>query len=222
MALFRKDKKEDGTKRATSFMEEMGASLTDECRTLKAVSEKYSDPSALYRPVSLVRPLFRMEEGPLFKSREGAEEEPCEEGVVEGLYAFIELAEKEVREAFANLFSPVTVSAGSTVFSEDDAGDAIYFVSRGKLAVFIKEPGNGHSIELEIVGPGDFFGEESVLGHHNRPYTVRAVEDALLMSARAAKIKPFADNNEKVKAVLESVRERRVSCAIAKVLGRGA
>ncbi len=72
------------------------------------------------------------------------------------------------RERFLARTEPVRFPAGADVHAEADAGEALYLVSSGEAALRI--PGLAH---LRL-GPGDHFGELSVLGGRHRGETVTA------------------------------------------------
>jgi hypothetical protein len=223
MAVFNKDKKTPKLSREPQHEVDFESLTGIDYKTLKAVAQTYADPALLYRPISLVRPLFRMEEGQLFQNTErltlGEEDGVCST-LPEGMASFIDNAMPDDKEEIGRCFSPVSLPVGSLVFSEDDPATLFYFVTRGHLAVFIKEPGGAEPIELETLGSGDFFGEEGLLGHKHRPYTVRVVEDALLMRAEVETLRDLVKKSSRLMEILSSVREKRVACAISRVLGR--
>jgi CRP-like cAMP-binding protein len=70
----------------------------------------------------------------------------------------------------ANLFWP----GGASVFTKGTPGDALYIVLAGAVRVLGDDGG-----ELSVLGPGDFFGELSLLGgspHQNDVETIEATE----------------------------------------------
>lgn len=72
--------------------------------------------------------------------------------------------------AAANLLWP----AGSVVYREGDEADAVYVVLRGRVRV----EGGGSAADA---GPGEHFGERSVLRGSPREATATAAEDCELM-----------------------------------------
>ncbi|PLX41803.1 MAG: hypothetical protein C0608_04220 [Deltaproteobacteria bacterium] len=223
MAIFKKS----APPKAMHTEEEKELSSTLEAMNLKminAVCEKYADPSQLNRPLSLYRPLLRMEEGSLFY---GSDLEPIDEGVgssggegSETISDFVELFEVGKREGASALFKPRTYSMGQIVYGEGEEGSEFFFLTRGKVASFMLDQSSGEEIELETVKPGEFFGEEAVLAEATRPATVRVIENALLMVANAAELAKLTGENPRFKAKLEEVRQLRVSEAIKKVIRR--
>jgi CRP/FNR family cyclic AMP-dependent transcriptional regulator len=63
----------------------------------------------------------------------------------------------------------VTFAAGQTIFSQGDAGDAMYVVQTGSVSLLV----NG--VTVETVGPGGMFGELALLD--SEPRTSAAVAD---------------------------------------------
>ncbi len=68
----------------------------------------------------------------------------------------------------------IEVPKGIGIFSQGDISDAIYFVHSGKVKVSVVSP-EGKEAILGIMGPGDFLGEESLLGRSRRLSTASAM-----------------------------------------------
>lgn len=66
----------------------------------------------------------------------------------------------------------IRFSAGQQVFSQGDAGDALYLIDEGDAQVLLD-----HSRELARLGPGDSFGEIALLTGEPRSATVTALTD---------------------------------------------
>lgn len=73
-------------------------------------------------------------------------------------------------------FEPVEFEAGSWVIREGEPGDFFYVLERGRAQVLNKagEP-------LAEIGPGDYFGEEALVGETTRNAGVRMLTDGSLM-----------------------------------------
>lgn len=61
---------------------------------------------------------------------------------------------------------PQTIKRGNTLFQEGDPGDRLYVVTEGKIKLS-HASGDGRESVLMVLGPGDMFGELSLLirGH---------------------------------------------------------
>ena len=64
------------------------------------------------------------------------------------------------------------------VFRNHDPGDAMYLIDMGRVRIGITDA-DGHHVTLAELGPGDFFGEMSMLDGHGRSAdaTVMQIED---------------------------------------------
>lgn len=71
-------------------------------------------------------------------------------------------------------------SSGAIVFSQADPGDALYGVITGKIRISASSP-DGSEIFLNIMEPGDTFGEIALLDGHPRTATASATAPAELI-----------------------------------------
>jgi CRP/FNR family cyclic AMP-dependent transcriptional regulator len=69
-----------------------------------------------------------------------------------------------------------TYPRDSVIFFEDDEGDALFIINRGRVKV-AKFSGEGKEFILAILGTGDFFGDMSLLDGKPRSATVVAIDD---------------------------------------------
>jgi CRP/FNR family cyclic AMP-dependent transcriptional regulator len=76
------------------------------------------------------------------------------------------------RNLLAEELDIVRYSMGETVFATGDPGDSMYVIRKGEVEVFFKDD-TGSKVVLENAGPGDFFGELSLLD--SGPRTASAV-----------------------------------------------
>lgn len=79
----------------------------------------------------------------------------------------------EVRREIAREAGRVEFAAGSVVFRKGDPGDRFYALLEGRVAVE-REHESGLRRVVAVLGPGDCFGEVSLLGRVPRTATVRA------------------------------------------------
>ena len=92
--------------------------------------------------------------------------------VVPGFAALDDTSLLRIVGASANLFWP----AGALVFEEGTPGEALYVVLSGEVGVFDADGG-----EIARIGPGDFFGEFSLLMASSHTRTARALADSELL-----------------------------------------
>jgi CRP/FNR family cyclic AMP-dependent transcriptional regulator len=69
--------------------------------------------------------------------------------------------------------------AESTVFRNREVGDSMYLIDSGKVRISITDA-DGHTVTLTDLGPGDFFGEMSMLDRRGRSADATVVENARL------------------------------------------
>jgi len=71
-----------------------------------------------------------------------------------------------------------THEAGEVIFEEGSHGSAVYVLSSGRVE--ISKMVKGEKIVVDILGPGDMFGEMSYLDPAPRSATAVALEDTVL------------------------------------------
>jgi CRP-like cAMP-binding protein len=67
-------------------------------------------------------------------------------------------------------------SAGSVVFAKGDPAEALYVVLSGRVRIFDRT--DSDEDEVAHIGPGDYFGEQSLLFHTTHSNNAHAVEDS--------------------------------------------
>ena len=113
--------------------------------------------------------------------------------------------------AVANNMRAYEVPEGAVVFQEGDAGDSLYFVTRGLLEA------RAGSSKLGRLGPGDCFGEFSFLTGQPRTATVQVLEDAELLELSTADMKEVVARQPRVREVLFKLyRERAMENVLAR------
>jgi CRP/FNR family cyclic AMP-dependent transcriptional regulator len=80
--------------------------------------------------------------------------------------------------------------AGSTVFREGEQGRSMYVIHAGDLVV-CKTGDSGRVIRMSHLGPGDFFGEMTLIEMQNRSATVVVEAPALLYELTAMNLYAF-------------------------------
>jgi CRP/FNR family transcriptional regulator, cyclic AMP receptor protein len=80
------------------------------------------------------------------------------------------------RSTLASSVSTVDFPAGTRVFRRGDPGGALYVVSRGLVDISV-ETTTGDRVLLDQLGPGDFFGEISLLDGRERTADATAADE---------------------------------------------
>jgi len=86
-------------------------------------------------------------------------------------------------EGLANVTNLQRFSKNALVILAEDQGDSFFVIRSGKVKVSVTGP-DGREIILSLLGPGEFFGELSLLDGHPRSADVTTVERTELMVIR--------------------------------------
>lgn len=136
----------------------------------------------------------------------------------------------EVLQFLVDRLQVLTPAAGQMVFREGDEARDMFVVIGGEMEV-LKRSQTGVDARVALLGPGDWFGEMSVLDVQPRSATVRALAPARLLRIRASNLDELYRHDVKSYAllVLNIARElsRRLRVAdglladfVANVMGR--
>src|SRR5579872_5821518 len=80
------------------------------------------------------------------------------------------------RAVLAERLDLINIAAGTTMFQHGDPGDALYVVKSGEVELYFKND-TGERIVLETVGPGQFFGDISLLDGGSRTSSALVTQD---------------------------------------------
>ena len=97
--------------------------------------------------------------------------------------------------------------AGSMVFEKDSPGEALYIVLSGKVRIY--DQVNGNELEIARIGPGDFFGEMSLISDTTHTKNVQAVEDSELLVLMKDSFRRLLEMNEDLAAAVHERLEKR-------------
>ena len=109
-------------------------------------------------------------------------------------------------------FGPEHFSAGSIIFHQGDEPDNFYIITRGIVEV-LHQPPDALDELIDVLGPGDYFGEVGLVRHSRRIATVRAKTDVAVMSMDYATFSNWIDSSPVVAAEIDSVVEQRLLAA---------
>ncbi len=87
---------------------------------------------------------------------------------------FSEMDEQEVA-GIRSIMDELKFKPGQLIIREGEIGDLFYVVTEGHAEIFIRDA-NGSDVILHEAGPGDFFGELSMLTNEPRTARVRAID----------------------------------------------
>jgi small-conductance mechanosensitive channel/CRP-like cAMP-binding protein len=103
---------------------------------------------------------------------------------------FLEALTSDQLERLAAQSVSVPYPAGGTVVRQGDEGDSLFLVASGSVEVSVRAPG-GSAQTLATLGPGDYFGEMSLLTGAPRSATIRAVQETSLVILRKEALRPL-------------------------------
>ena len=104
---------------------------------------------------------------------------------------FSELSRNEIK-SLKMLMTEIGISSGRTVVREGDVGREFMIILSGTASV--SKQGN----KFATLGPGDFFGELSLLGKGPRSATVTAETDLQLKALNRGEFATMLDKNPKI------------------------
>jgi small-conductance mechanosensitive channel/CRP-like cAMP-binding protein len=104
---------------------------------------------------------------------------------------FLEALTSDQLERLASESRSVPYPVGGAVVLQGDEGDSLFLVATGRVEVSVRAPGGGPERNLATLGPGDYFGEMSLLTGAPRSATIRAVEETSLVILRKEALRPL-------------------------------
>jgi small-conductance mechanosensitive channel len=136
----------------------------------------------------------------------------AETGRIAALLSGVEFLEALTSEQFERLASEAQIvpyPTGAAVVRQGDDGDSLFVVVDGRVEVSVHAPGGGPEQLLATLGPGDYFGEMSLLTGAPRSATIRAVEETRLVVLRKDALRPLLVADPTVPERLSKTLARR-------------
>jgi len=103
---------------------------------------------------------------------------------------------------------PERVAPGEAIIREGEAGDRLYVIRHGSVAVSARGP-EGREVALATLGRGAYFGEIALLRDVPRTATVRASEATRLYSLARTDFQELLARSEELRATLTGTSEAR-------------
>lgn len=113
------------------------------------------------------------------------------------------------RADLAASLDEVRFAAGHLIFSAGDPGDAMYVIRSGEVEIFFKD-NTGNKIVLERPGPGDFFGELSMLDRGSRSASALADTDVEALRVDQADLDQLVRSHPQASLDMLSAMGRRL------------
>src|SRR3954469_20513471 len=140
---------------------------------------------------------------------------PDTAALLRGVPLFNELTEHDL-ERIARVAVPRSYPAGTVILREGDPGDTCY-VLRGGRARVTRQHGDGRSITLTNLGPGEIFGELAMFGGEVRSATVEAVDEVRAVALLAADLKRLLSEHPEIAVKLLGALSGRLREANARI-----
>ncbi len=112
----------------------------------------------------------------------------------------------------ADLAMPREYAGGEVVIHQGDFGDAIYFICRGGVDVFIRNREGAESV-IGRLAEGDFFGEMALLTGAPRSASVRTSGDALLLWLDKKDFDVFLREHPEMALLFSRILAERITAA---------
>lgn len=131
---------------------------------------------------------------------------------------FQHMAEHELDEIIA-FATERRVPKGSVIFTKGDPGSSMMAVLAGRVRVSAVSA-DGREVTLNVIGPGEIFGEIALLDGKPRSADCTTLEDSVLMVVERRHFMPFLMKNEAMVDRLLGVlceRLRRTSMALEEI-----
>lgn len=118
--------------------------------------------------------------------------------------------------AFAQMAREKSYPKGSVILFEDDPGDSLFVVRAGRVKVVLVAE-DGREVILGILGPGDHFGELSLIDDQPRSAHVVAMEESTLLVLRREDFRRRVEQSPQVAWALLLELSRRLRRADEKI-----
>lgn len=124
--------------------------------------------------------------------------------------------DKKLMESLKRYAVVKTYAAGTLLFSEGDEGDALYIILSGKLKAIVTDQ-KGKEIILNVMGPGEYFGEVSLMDGQPRSATIVVKEKTRIMTITRNDFKRILAWNPDIAMDIINVLIKRLRRATLKI-----
>jgi CRP-like cAMP-binding protein len=128
--------------------------------------------------------------------------------VLQAIPLFQTLEDRNLQE-IADLLIDRKFPKNATIFEEGVGGDYMYVIKEGQVKV-TKMSEDGREKILEILGPGDFFGEMALLDREPRSASIKTTRSCVLLALSRNDFLGLLRNNPDISMELIRVLSRRL------------
>jgi CRP-like cAMP-binding protein len=125
------------------------------------------------------------------------------------VYLFNHLTDERIAE-ISQALKPRDLAASEVLFNRGDAGNEMYIVESGKVAIFSPDPDRpGEEKSLRIFQPEDVLGEMAIIDHSPRSASARALEPSRVLALNETDFKRLvAADADFSLSVMEGLNDR--------------
>jgi CRP-like cAMP-binding protein len=126
------------------------------------------------------------------------------------------------REALVEILTSTELRSfdeGDIIVTEGEEGSSLFLIVGGTVKVFTRTD-DGSNVPLAELGPGDFFGEVSLLTGKPRTATITAGTEVTAIELDRASVDRIAAGHPEVRKVLEDFYKRRAQDTVEAVIKR--
>ena len=127
--------------------------------------------------------------------------------------------EREALEEVLGSTSLRTYGSGEAIVTEGDPGCSLFLIVSGQVLVTTRGEGRDQ-LQLAELGPGDFFGEVSLLSGRPRTATITAATEVHAIELAREQVDRISERFPDVRSVLQSFCERRAHDTMEVVVRR--
>jgi CRP/FNR family cyclic AMP-dependent transcriptional regulator len=128
---------------------------------------------------------------------------------------FTQLSDREL-DVVRAVSTEKSYPKNAVVLTEGEMGDSLYMIQSGKVKVFIGDE-DGREIILKILGPGDFFGEMSMIDKQPRSASVTTIEASTFLVLSHAAFERCVEQAPRIANMVMRVLAQRVREADRKI-----
>jgi len=125
----------------------------------------------------------------------------------------------EDRQKLIAKFELKELKSGEVIVREGDPGDSMFLIKSGQAEVTTIDPKDKRKLTLARLGPGDFFGEVSLIKNKPRTATITALSAMELLVISRRSFEELTREHPEMVSLLEQTIEKRVEDTIKKIIG---
>lgn len=114
---------------------------------------------------------------------------------------------EEIEHRFSESFAPLSVKRNTVICSQGTKVSNLYLIKQGEIWL-TRLSSDGRETLISIIGPGEFFGESSLLGGSEVTFSARATKRSKLLLLPERKFKLLLDDPWACRTLLETIARR--------------